>query len=172
MQIQFLGQSHPVMLEYSPLLRRGGFAEMRNDILYLQIPANLKPKMKNAAITSTLENFYRTQAIRIIRSRADFFAAQMQIKYLSITLNDPKSRWGSCDPHGNLRFSWRVIMVPPDLLDYLVVHELCHILHFNHSKAYWATVAQILPDYKTRRKQLNQLAISVQAAEYTLKKQI
>ncbi len=68
-----------------------------------------------------------------------------------ITIRNQKTRWGSCSSKGNLNFNWRLLMAPAEILDYVVVHELCHLLYLNHSKQFWQAVGKILPDYPKRR---------------------
>ena len=65
-----------------------------------------------------------------------------------ITIRDQKTRWGSCSETGTLSFNWRLMLAPPAVLDYVVIHELCHLTHMNHSKAFWDKVAGVDPDYK------------------------
>ena len=72
----------------------------------------------------------------------------------TITIRDQKSRWGSCSSRGTLSFNYKLVFAPPKVLDYVVVHELCHLKHLNHSKAFWGEVARYLPDYKDRKKKL------------------
>lgn len=68
-----------------------------------------------------------------------------------ITIRNQKTRWGSCSSKGNLNFNWRLVMAPAEILDYVVVHELCHLLYLNHSRQFWQAVGGILPDYQKRR---------------------
>ncbi|PQO21868.1 M48 family peptidase [Rhodobacteraceae bacterium WD3A24] len=68
-----------------------------------------------------------------------------------LTLRDTRSRWGSCTEDGRLMFSWRLAMAPPEVLDYVAAHEVAHLAEMNHSPAFWATVAQLMPDYAPRR---------------------
>ena len=70
------------------------------------------------------------------------------------TIRYMKTRWGSCSSRGNLNFNWRLMLAPPRVLDYVVVHELCHRKHMDHSPAFWQEVGNLLPDYKTLRKWL------------------
>ena len=73
-----------------------------------------------------------------------------------ILVRNQRSRWGSCAPDGTLRFNWRLMMVEPDLIDYLVVHELAHLTHPNHSADFWGLVAGVMPDVQQRRKRLRE----------------
>ena len=75
-------------------------------------------------------------------------------RYNSITVRDQKSRWGSCSSRGTLSFNYRLIFAPPAVLDYVVVHELCHLTHMNHSKDFWRKVASVMPEYKVHRQWL------------------
>lgn len=69
-------------------------------------------------------------------------------KMKRITIRDQKTRWGSCYETGTISFNWRLMLAPPEVLDYVVVHELCHLTHMNHSKEFWAKVAEVDPEYK------------------------
>ena len=71
-----------------------------------------------------------------------------------MAIRDQKSRWGSCSQKGNVNFNWKLVMAPPPALDYVVVHELCHLYEFNHSPRFWALVARHVPDYEVWKKWL------------------
>lgn len=74
--------------------------------------------------------------------------------YSRITIRDQKTRWGSCSSKGTLSFNWRLMLAPPAILDYVVVHELCHLRHMDHSPAFWQAVGEVFPDYASARKWL------------------
>lgn len=95
-----------------------------------------------------LERRYRNAARAQITARVVYFHTYMGGHYTSITIRDQKSRWGSCSSRGTLSFNYRLIFAPPHVLDYVVVHELCHLTHMNHSKDFWNMVASYMPDYK------------------------
>ena len=103
-----------------------------------------------------LEDAYRKEAGRKIRERVSYFARLMGVTYNRITIKQTKTRWGSCSAQGNLNFHWKLILMPPEVLDYVVVHELAHRKEMNHSPRFWAEVEKILPDYKARRKWLRE----------------
>lgn len=76
--------------------------------------------------------------------------------YSRITIRDQKTRWGSCSARGTLSFNWRLMLAPPAILDYVVVHELCHLTHMNHSPAFWQAVEAVCPDYRDSRRWLKE----------------
>ena len=99
-------------------------------------------------------NWYRQQALRIFQERVRERAFLMGVAYNSLRLSDAKSRWGSCSGQDSLNFSWRLVMAPLPVIDYVIVHELAHIRHKNHSTRFWALVRRFMPDYQSRRKWL------------------
>ena len=99
-----------------------------------------------------LEPQYRKEARRRITERAAYFAEKMGVDYGRIAIKAAKTRWGSCSAQGNLNFHWKLILMPPAILDYVVVHELAHRIEMNHSPRFWAQVERILPDYRERRR--------------------
>ena len=101
-----------------------------------------------------LEAEYRKKALETLRARAEYFAEQMGVSYSSIKVGAAKTRWGRCSGKGNLNFHWKLILMPPEILDYVVVHELAHRKEMNQSPRFWSQVEMILPDYRSRRKWL------------------
>ena len=98
------------------------------------------------------ERCYRQQARKILQERVDLYANQYDFQYKGIKITSAKTRWGSCSSQGSLNFSWRLIQAPLEQLDYVVIHELVHTVHHNHSKHFWKKVEKILPDYKEYKK--------------------
>ncbi len=96
------------------------------------------------------------QAKEIIPARVAYFAPLVGVTYGAITIRSQRTRWGSCSSKGSLNFNCLLMATPPEVLDYVVVHELCHRREMNHSKRFWAEVARILPDYQTRKKWLKE----------------
>ena len=95
-----------------------------------------------------------TKAKRIIPQRVRHYATLMGVEYGRVTIRMQKSRWGSCSAKGNLNFNCLLMRTPVEIIDYVVVHELCHLKELNHSPRFWAEVEKVLPDYKERRKWL------------------
>lgn len=96
------------------------------------------------------------EALKVIPERVEYFAKVIGVTYGKITVRNQKTRWGSCSSKGNLNFNCLLILAPPEVLDYVVVHELCHRKQMNHSKAFWLEVEKVLPDYKEARKWLKE----------------
>ena len=88
------------------------------------------------------------QALKFIPQRVEYFARQVGVTYGRITIRNQKTRWGSCSSKGNLNFNCLLMLAPTEILDYVVVHELCHRKEMNHSKAFWTEVEKVLPDYR------------------------
>lgn len=100
---------------------------------------------------SVFETWYKKQARSVLTERVEFFARRHRFKVGKIRISSARTRWGSCSTKGTLSFTWRLVMAPLEVIDYVVVHELCHLKELNHSKAFWSQVEAILPDYKRRR---------------------
>lgn len=94
------------------------------------------------------------RAKQIFPERAAYFAARMGVTYGRITIREQKTRWGSCSSVGNLNFNWKLVLMPMEVLDYVVVHELAHRKEMNHSARFWSIVQRELPDYSERKKLL------------------
>lgn len=88
------------------------------------------------------------KALQYIPKRVSYYAKQIGVTYGKLTIRNQKTRWGSCSSKGNLNFNCQLMLAPPEIIDYVVVHELCHRKEMNHSKNFWREVEKILPDYK------------------------
>lgn len=93
-------------------------------------------------------------AIKVIPVKVKHYANLMQVQYGRITIRNQKTRWGSCSGKGNLNFNCLLMLAPDEVVDYVVIHELCHLLEMNHSKAFWGQVEKVMPEYKTYKKWL------------------
>lgn len=98
-----------------------------------------------------IRRWYREAAVRHLKQRTKFWAKQMALTVNKISIKEQKTRWGSCSSLGNINYNWRIIMAPPEVIDYLVVHELSHRVHMNHSADFWHQVACYAPNHQTCR---------------------
>ncbi|CCC40453.1 M48 family metallopeptidase [Haloquadratum walsbyi] len=103
--------------------------------------------VKQSSVKRALENFYRNQARQHFADRAEQYASQMGVEYTQIEIRNQRTRWGSCSPSGTLGLNWRLMMASPDVIDYIVVHELAHLREPNHTQAFWDLVSEYHPEY-------------------------
>ncbi len=111
----------------------------------------------------SLYNWYYQQAKKIIPTRVAKIASTHGFLYNNIQVKDQKKRWGSCSNKKNLNFCWRLILAPIEVLDYVIIHELCHLSEMNHSKQFWSLVVKYCPRYKDYREYLNVNSIKLQS---------
>lgn len=104
---------------------------------------------------SRLVAWYAENALTLLSERVSRFGSAMGLKPRLVELKAWKRRWGECHPDGTLKFNWRLILLPPEVIDYVVVHELAHLKVAGHNPRFWAQVARVLPDYVTQRRWLN-----------------
>ena len=117
---------------------------------------SLREAERNDPRTAYLEKKYRQAAKRYIYERVEYYIDMIGGHYSSIRIGDQKTRWGSCSNNGTLSFSWRLMLAPPRVLDYVVIHEICHLTYMDHSKNFWDLVSVYDPDYKEHRKWLKE----------------
>jgi len=94
------------------------------------------------------EQWYRKQAYKVIKNRVRLYAEMGSLTFKRISITGARKRWGSCGPKGTLNFSWRLIMAPIEVVDYVIVHELVHLDERNHSRKFWEKVRLLFPDYQ------------------------
>ena len=123
---------------------------LRGDVCTLTLPSPDDDGIVRASLKQALSHL----ALQRIRERLDYFAPRLGVTFGRVTIRDQKSRWGSCSSKNNLNFNWKLIMAPPEALDYVVIHELCHLIEFNHSPRFWRLVEAQMPDYEVWRKWL------------------
>ena len=105
------------------------------------------------------------ELVAFFRSRAEFYAPYLGVTFGRVSVKDQRTVWGSCTREGNLNFNWRLTMAPPEVLDYLVVHELAHRLEMNHSRRFWAVVERVCPGHRAQRRWLKKHGKELQAAK-------
>jgi predicted metal-dependent hydrolase len=96
------------------------------------------------------EKWYRKQAYQVLNGRVQWYAAKHGYQYKQVKITSARTRWGSCSSLGTLSFTWRLVMAPMSVIDYVVIHELIHLKVKNHSAKFWREVAMIMPDYKEK----------------------
>ena len=139
----FLGRSYPLHI-----VEAESATIERSDKLY--VSRTLLPDIRNQ-----IKSWYLEEAGKELKARCMWFSLKTGYVPSTIRISDARKRWGSCTHKGGLNFSWRLVQAPPEVLDYVVVHELVHIGQPDHSKKFWGKVRKIIPDYECRRKWLH-----------------
>lgn len=147
--VRYLGEYYPIQG------REGPYIGFQNEFY---IPYGLlDDQVKQAVI-----QIYKLLAKQVIQSKVKHYAQIMRVSPTSIRVNSAKTRWGSCSSKGGLNFSWRLVMAEESVVDYVVVHELSHLLQMNHSKEFWRIVESILPQFQEEKRKLKGLEKKLQ----------
>ena len=153
-QIFYLGQAYPVQEEYFPIPKTRAGCEFSGTVFMLSLSQLVDQAALEALRLKILSAWYTQEAKSYLLERTHYFSKCMQVLPQKIIIKTQKRRWGSCDAANNIRYNWKVMMAAPELIDYLVVHELAHIRYKNHGQDFWNFVGTILPDYQSRRQAL------------------
>ena len=139
----YLGETYPLKITNNsrPTL-------YLKDKFYLSSAGVLRAK-------SVFTTWYKKQARQVLEERVSFYANLYSLKPKSLRITSARRRWGSCGARGNLNFSWRLVMAPIPIIDYVVIHELVHLLEKNHSQAFWSKVNNLLPRYQESKRWLD-----------------
>ena len=116
----------------------------------------LKEPRDEAAVRAALKQALSRRALMRIRQRLDAYAPEIGVSFGRVAIRDQKTRWGSCSQKHNLNFNWKLIMAPQEALNYVVIHELCHLIEFNHSARFWSLVSRQMPEYEYWKKWLKE----------------
>ena len=144
----YLGQTYPLESYFEPLENAGVI--FWNNHFFLNCPAN--QEMRKHYFVS----WYKKKARQYLSERVDFYSGMLKLESGGLRITSAERRWGSCSEDNHLAFSFRLIMAPPEVVDYVVVHELMHIREKNHSSKFWNKVVEVIPDYKTHRRWLRE----------------
>ena len=153
--LYYLGRAVPISVETT-----GGLTpsvSLDDWTFRIVCPEYLEGEERRTALREALMGWYWSRADETIRQTVERWQSRVGRKPVRISLGNQKSLWGSCSSKGSLRFNWRIVMAPPPLIDYVAVHELCHLVVANHSGRFWDQVARLIPDYSQRRLKLRKL---------------
>jgi predicted metal-dependent hydrolase len=150
----YLGRQHRLRLDLGeaprPLRLVGGW-------MRLPIPPSLPQDHRASFVRAALLDWYKPRAGRRLRARVKVWASKLQITEPELLLVEPRKRWGSASASGAVRLNWRIVQAPLTLVDYVVVHELMHVAHPNHTASFWAAIGRVMPDYEERKAKLRQI---------------
>lgn len=153
LQVSTFGGKHsPVEIDNGENIMYLGnnYTMLRQDSLTVFIEGRMLI-VPHAATTADVIAWLKEEATRVISERASRFADLMGVSYTALNLSDAKTRWGSCSKNNSLNFAWRLIMCPLPAIDYIVVHELSHIVYKNHGEGFWSRVKTVIPNYKEQQ---------------------
>lgn len=151
----YLGRSYRLLLvadQEAPLVLQGGRFCLRRDIV---------DRGEVPAAKAAFRDYYIAAALKRISGRVDYFAPKVGVMPGKVVVKDLSYRWASCSPKGNLAFHWKCMMAPPTIIDYIVVHELCHFHHLDHTDAFWNEVDKVIPAYRERKEWLRKHGASM-----------
>lgn len=152
--IDFLGQ--PLMLSLDPAHRfEGAGAGLQGSQLCVALPADCGPQR----LRDTVQAWLTEQARGHLTQRLEHYAPVVGVRWTRLRLSSATTRWGSAHADGAIHLNWRLIHLAPELIDYVVVHELCHLHEMNHSPAFWRLVEAVLPDQAERRRALRRVTL-------------
>jgi predicted metal-dependent hydrolase len=119
------------------------------------------PRRTRSAVRAALETWYRGEAARVLGEHARELGRRHGLEFRKIAIRDQKRRWGSCSPAGTLSFNWRLLLAPSEIGRYLVAHEMAHLVHPNHSRRFWETVAELCPGFREQERWLKRNGVSL-----------
>ena len=154
----YLGEEFPIVTSMSaaPIVA----VSLQHDAFHISTPADIPEDERIEKSRIALERWYRREANRLLPEIVARWQSRVGRKKPSfVQVRSQRRRWGSCSSDGSIRLNWRIIMAEPALIDYVVVHELAHLAVMDHSPRYWKRVERALPDYRARRKRLNQVGL-------------
>lgn len=129
-------------------------ARLTGGWLEVSVPKGRRSTDGRQTIVRALVHWYKQHAERKLKERVAHYGPRLGVEPTAVLVRSQERRWGSCAPDGALRFNWRIIMAPISIVDYVVVHELCHLRYAHHGREFWQRVANVVPDYQVRRQSL------------------
>lgn len=130
--------------------------ELQQEKLLVSLPVGIRQEESGLYLKAELRRWYIRQAARWLEEAVERYGAVLGRFPTRVLIKEQKTRWGSCTARDVINFNWKLVMAPPQVLEYVVVHELCHMEIRNHSAAFWDRVGSILPDYREQRKWLKE----------------
>jgi len=126
----------------------------------------MPPNLTVEEIKGNCIKIYRTLAKKDLAEKIHKYSRIMGVAPIAVKINGATTRWGSCSAKKSINFSWRLIMANDDIIDYVVIHELAHIVEMNHSKRFWAVIENVIPDYKERKIQLKRFQYQIENEDW------
>jgi predicted metal-dependent hydrolase len=159
----YLGRQYRLKVEKS-ILEKEECCKLINGRFLVEINRQLDGKRVKGIVKMALMNWYLERAYEKIPERVKLYAHQIGMRPKAVEIKNYKRQWGSCSHHnGVIRFNWKIIMAPVTILDYVIVHELCHLIYSNHSAQFWEKVQTIIPDFIMKRNRLRAYSLQIES---------
>jgi predicted metal-dependent hydrolase len=149
----YRGRNYP--LKYVETSNSKHYAQFIGSRILVYVPPGLEPEKRSDLGKTLIEQWYRDQAEKILSEQVHYYAKKLDISFNKLKIKDQKTRWGSCSTKGNINLNWRIIMAPNQVIAYVIIHELTHLIYMNHSTEFWKRVEQYMPDYRKWKKWLD-----------------
>jgi predicted metal-dependent hydrolase len=138
----YLGNTYPIQISQDPTIEQD-HAVLEGDRLHIYVK-----QLEDERIKQALKRFYYQQCKTLVEKSIRTYQSHFKTKPRSIRITDNKTNWGTCDAKQQLTFNWKLAMAPLDVINYVVVHEMCHMVHLNHDRSFWRLVGKIMPNYE------------------------
>lgn len=149
----YLGRSYRLKLDRTSEVSRSQ-ATLHGGFLTVSVPRGGSAEQRDVLVRRAVVSWYRRQADRRLPERVEVYTSRAGLQVPPVLVREQEKRWGSCNSKGELRFNWRVMMAPMSLVDYVVAHEVCHLVVRDHSSRFWKLLGTLLPDFEERRARL------------------
>jgi predicted metal-dependent hydrolase len=156
----YLGRNYRLKVVKSPLSVDEG-CKLINGRFLVETNGDLSGEGTRGAVRKILEDWYVERAKQKIPERVELYARMIGKRPKKVEIKNHKRRWGSCSSNGVVRFNWKIIMAPVTIVDYVIVHELCHLIYPHHSRLFWQKMGTILGDYAKRRERLKHYSLQL-----------
>ncbi|MDI3257539.1 MAG: SprT family zinc-dependent metalloprotease [Kyrpidia sp.] len=156
----FLGNPYPLKIAEVPETAAGAL-QLDNDHFFATIPGSWSPEVRRERLSRLFQQWYRRAGYEWALRRIAVYARQLRCFPDKVAVRDQKTRWGSCSSQGAIYLNWRVFIAPLDVVDYVIVHELAHLRHFDHSPDFWRLVESVLPHYADAKTWLRRYGLTL-----------
>lgn len=154
---RYLGRQYQLKVQRRPAVPSTVRATMIRGCLVVPVARRWSAEHRRDTVQMALVTWYRERATQQIHAAVERFAERLGVSVKAVEVREMKTRWGSGGTDGRVRFNWRIVLAPKQLLEYVVAHELCHVRHHDHSREFWRLLSRVMPDYEQRRQQLGRL---------------
>lgn len=151
--IYYLGSPYTLRINNNKFLSKNSIYLKENEFI-VDISSHIGISNRRNVIYELLKEWFITSGNKKIKERLNIYSKILNIYPENIKVKEQKTTWGTCSSLGNIYINWRIFLAPIDIIDYVLVHELCHLKHMNHSKEFWNLVESVIPNYKNKRKYL------------------